>query len=407
MRFPLEKTVKWLGIALLAVKLAFLILVIFFFDNFIIFFAQHSDSLQIIIEQHPENDIFSKIYFSTAWEKQDRQEQSWDSIYPDSDTTEIFHLSYDFLRVKPLPGNFPGVRLQRMGREEILAGGSLGNRKANLSCHAGDPVWVNVSNDGGKTWNTFFTGLYPKHSYELVADENLPLWKNDSTLQIRIRINKHVEHHLPPPQISETHQMISDRFVAELDLNKLKRDSDDDGLTDVQEMRYMTDPYLKDTDSDGIPDDKDLNPRYAGSLDPKSLLYSALLEDRIRIGRGGQPVIVSDEALKPGEPVTGNFLTPATLLITDEPELQRIIPCNSTGMLRYIIMSSEEYRQYRKKLPNDFGGFNDRDISPFYPADHFPDAYWATVSGRSYSWDYFIKRTRHGWKVFDMGGIII
>jgi len=62
-----------------------------------------------------------------------------------------------------------------------------------------------------------------------------------------------------------------------------------------------------------------------------------------------------DEALKPGEPVTGNLLTPATLLI----------------------------------------------------ADHFPDAYWATVWGNSYSWDYFIKRTRHGWKVFDIGGIII
>jgi hypothetical protein len=43
------------------------------------------------------------------------------------------------------------------------------------------------------------------------------------------------------------------------DLNS--KDSDNDGLTDAQELKIGTDPNNKDTDGDGVPDGQDVAPR--------------------------------------------------------------------------------------------------------------------------------------------------
>jgi hypothetical protein len=59
----------------------------------------------------------------------------------------------------------------------------------------------------------------------------------------------------------------------------LRRDSDRDGLTDVQEYRMMTNPEAADTDGDGTPDGKDRNPLAAPHpLSPVQEIRAAVLK---------------------------------------------------------------------------------------------------------------------------------
>src|SRR6185295_10396856 len=57
-----------------------------------------------------------------------------------------------------------------------------------------------------------------------------------------------------------------------------KRDTDDDGLTDSQELAFGTDPLNRDTDGDGLADGVDsnpLNPASAPVLEPKNTIEFA------------------------------------------------------------------------------------------------------------------------------------
>jgi hypothetical protein len=408
MKLDLMKTAKWMGICLLVIKLVFLVIVIFWFDFFL-----------ILLEHHSPINPFEVIYYSSDRFHAETEHRAISYIYPDSDTAEIFTMPYNYLHVTPLPANFPSARLKpRKGPYGIkyneltsiywdtLTSAGMGDRKAIIYSGHGNAIWIKVSGDRGKTWKHLYTGLYQKNSYVLMADENMTLWKNDSTLQLRIRIHRMMVVDVSSKPDGPSGQTTSDRFVAEINLKKLSNDSDGDGLTDIMEMRYMTNLHSADSDNDDITDDKDLNPRFPGSFEPKSLLYSAFLEDRIYVRPLGKPAYFPDEILTPVKILTGNILTPATLVVTDEPELQKIIPCNITGTCRYIMMTTEEYRKYLTTFANDLDGYPDRVVSLLYPSDLFPEAYWIETHGSYFRCTYFVKRTRHGWKVFDLGGYI-
>jgi len=61
------------------------------------------------------------------------------------------------------------------------------------------------------------------------------------------------------PGTSDPEGPVPARFLVFTETD-LRLDSDNDGLTDVQEYRMMTNPLVADTDGDGTPDGKDLNP---------------------------------------------------------------------------------------------------------------------------------------------------
>jgi HEAT repeat protein len=58
----------------------------------------------------------------------------------------------------------------------------------------------------------------------------------------------------------ETGRAAGSIFRSTPDLRALARDTDEDGLTDAIEQRLLTDPRKADSDDDGVPDSKDLNP---------------------------------------------------------------------------------------------------------------------------------------------------
>jgi hypothetical protein len=70
----------------------------------------------------------------------------------------------------------------------------------------------------------------------------------------------------------------------DLSLQALRRDSDGDGWTDIEEERLGLNPQNKDTDGDGIPDGEDICPNYApkaneGSDDEVQILQKAVLAE--------------------------------------------------------------------------------------------------------------------------------
>jgi hypothetical protein len=61
---------------------------------------------------------------------------------------------------------------------------------------------------------------------------------------------------------AEGSDAVQTRFEASLP--QIERDSDKDGLTDLVEQRFMTDPTKPDTDGDGRKDGEDMNPLVSG-----------------------------------------------------------------------------------------------------------------------------------------------
>lgn len=87
-------------------------------------------------------------------------------------------------------------------------------------------------------------------------------------------------------------------------LSELARDSDGDGLTDVEERRLRLDPHQADSDGDGLGDSEDPAPnaRLSQPASEDQRLQLALFEQLFRVhGEGARPgtlVVVGDDALE-------------------------------------------------------------------------------------------------------------
>jgi hypothetical protein len=71
-----------------------------------------------------------------------------------------------------------------------------------------------------------------------------------------------------------------------LSLSSIRRDSDGDGWTDIEEQRLGTIPSVADSDKDGIPDGRDTAPRYAPSVFEKDDPEIAILQKVFFAGYG-------------------------------------------------------------------------------------------------------------------------
>jgi hypothetical protein len=110
-----------------------------------------------------------------------------------------------------------------------------------------EDLWIIHSTDG-ETWSyPLFTGLGR-------------LARGDSRYQMRLEVRAGkvrilYPRHDVPPNASRVA-----RAEEEISIADLTRDSDRDGLYDVEERRLRTDPRKPDTDGDGLVDGEDLNP---------------------------------------------------------------------------------------------------------------------------------------------------
>ena len=110
-----------------------------------------------------------------------------------------------------------------------------------------------------------------KGNTHIYARETLDLSTNEiqQTYAIGVRSLTNVKMVSTPTTDLEKLNLQYKKFLQQRELSSSQklthhlatRDSDRDGLTDLQELRIGTNPYSRDTDNDGIPDNRDIHPR--------------------------------------------------------------------------------------------------------------------------------------------------
>ncbi len=82
---------------------------------------------------------------------------------------------------------------------------------------------------------------------------------------------------LSPPK----YEAIKDNLLIKIDLEKVKKDSDNDGFNDIFEEYIGLNPNSKDSDNDGVNDFGDTNPKYKSEKSDFTELYEILLKKNI------------------------------------------------------------------------------------------------------------------------------
>lgn len=267
----------------------------------------------------------------------------------------------------------------------------------------GAGYWISYSSDYGKTWRDFYTGLGERNNFIFKKNSKINLWKDENHLQIEsniVRMTDEMGHPLPPE-----FENVSENALVTIDLSEIIKDSDNDGLSDIEEKILMLNPLSKDSDNDGIVDNIDKNPRFKSIDSPKSILFNALIngvQDEKESFRGinfeidlKNPKITTKENLSAEEMEFINddqFMNSPLLLVTDDKELQSISPTFTT----IIILTHKEFDTYEKINRSKLRSLG---YSPMFKCDTNKDTYILRKTG-SYSGEtYKIIRTKKGWKV--------
>lgn len=273
----------------------------------------------------------------------------------------------------------------------------------------GSGYWISLSEDNGKTWKKYYTGLTGGKNYYFKSNSKPSLWKDDNHLQVEADIVRMTEEraHPMPPQ----YETIKDDALIILNLNEISKDSDGDGLTDIEENNLFLNPYSKDTDSDGIPDSEDKNPRFASTSNAFVKLYEGIMFG----------VNIKSEGKHPGEdlfidllnPLEDNnskfqqdelfenfdFLNTTKLLVTSDPNLQKISPKHN----KIIILTPKEFEEYQKQYHSALEILN---YSPLFKCDKDSNSFLLDSSASYSGQTYKIQRTKTGWKIITISSWI-
>ena len=197
-------------------------------------------------------------------------------------------------------------------------------------------VFVAYSSNNGSTWDYYYTGLTQGAPMYIKWYSKYPLIDTEGNVQIEAcQMNWDGNSHwgwMSPPVV------VKDGLLITFDLETLRKDSDGDGLTDIEEARLRTDPLRIDTDNDGIPDNLDLNPRCNVPRTDKTIIYEVILGESIRI-----PFYDREDPLTiPLEEIAESYyctdITRTIMIVTDDPDIRSIQPKTR----RIIFLSSEE-----------------------------------------------------------------
>ncbi len=347
------------------------------------------------IEQEPLNmEVFSNYYddffkFVEVNEYTPYNDTLYFTPYQDS----VFHLGFEYWWSDSLIVEYVGkidktfiLKQEKKGNVEafVYKDGEFENR------YFGEfGIWIAYSEDNGETWSYYYTGIVQKQPLYVKWYSSYPLINEQGDLQIEaclLRQTSPFTHPGPGP----SYQLVKDGLLLTLDLETLRKDSDGDGLTDIVEAKFRTDPKNADTDGDGIPDNLDLNPRFASQRTDKSVIYEAVLNE-VQIPFWGE---------EEGETILPIDATPEThyvvdttetiMIVTDDPSLQNIQPKS----YRVIILTKEEYKSNPKYFENDL---NDMSFTPLFKVDGKKDTYLFSYDFNTWGASYWVKKTDKGW----------
>ena len=249
-------------------------------------------------------------------------------------------------------------------------------------------VFVAYSSNSGSTWDYYYTGLTQDAPLFVKWYSKYPLIDTEGNVQIEACLrsgdgNSHWSWLMSPPVV------VKDGLLITFDLETLRKDSDGDGLTDIEETRLRTDPFKADTDDDGIPDNMDLNPRCNVPRTDKTIVYEVLLNEETEIP-------FSDEE----EPLTIPFdeiaelhyctdTTKTVMIVTDDPNIRSVQPKNR----RVIFLTAEEYGDQN---------YNPEDIERLWVTSFKKQEDGSYIVDRNTSFSgctYSVKKTSKGWAI--------
>lgn len=255
--------------------------------------------------------------------------------------------------------------------------------------------WLTISKDNGKSWKKYYTGLVENNFYYIKPNPKIRLIINESTIQIEFAIVRKTKQETLPVGAPE-YELVRDNLVMKVNLKKLTSDKDNDGLTDVLENKFFTNPVKKDTDNDGINDGDDKNPRYRDVANRYSVLYKYILEYASM-----DSALVSLNNFKFKERGENQFEVNRTyLIVTDDNNLVNLTGTRS----RYIIMTTKEFKVYKR---TNIVPLQELGVSPTFDIDNKPGQKKIRISGGFWGHDYLIIERRDGWFVKFIGGYII
>ena len=317
-----------------------------------------------------------------------------DSYMPYNDTL-VFTPYQDYVEFHSVARQFIGG----VDRFQILKQGKKGEVEAFIyydfkyvETFTGEPeIWVAYSDDNGKSWSYYYTGIVQKQPLFVKWYSTYPLINEQGDLQIEACLLRQMSSFIMPFG-APSYQLVIDGLLLTLDLRTLGKDSDSDGLTDIVEAKFRTDPNNADTDGDGIPDNLDLNPRFASKRTDKSIIFEALINGDENICGGFEDC---ESVLSIDERPEIHCVTDTTetiLIVTDEPGLQNIQPKS----YRVIILTTEEYESNLRYFENDLCRMR---ISPLFKVDGEKDTYIFDYGFNTWGAGYWVKKTEKGWRV--------
>jgi hypothetical protein len=187
------------------------------------------------------------------------------------------------------------------------------------------------------------------------------------------------------------YELIEDNIVIELNLNRMMKDSDQDGLTDIMEGVLDTNASLKDTDGDGIDDPIDSNPRFKSTKNKYSNLFKYLIENG---GKDSTFIPFGNYGIKEKEQTQRT-----DFIITDDVNLQSL----GNTRNKCIFLSSQEFESYQRR---NFGSLRRTYVSPMFKVDGKPSTWKIHISYGFAGRDYLIIEKKNGWLVKVIGSWI-
>ena len=318
-----------------------------------------------------------------------------DTLYLTPYQDSIHRLGWEYWASDTVIAQYVG----KIDKYQILKQEKKGNVEAfvyydskYVETFTGEPeLWVAHSEDNGKTWSYYYTGIVQKQPLFVKWYSSYPLINEQGDLQIEACLLRQMSSFIMPFG-APSYQLVKDGLLLTLDLETLRKDSDGDGLTDIVEAKFRTDPNNDDTDGDGIPDNLDMNPRFASKRTDKSIIFEAMIngdEDICDDFKDCESVLSINE--KPEIHCVVDT-TETILIVTDEPGLQNIQPKS----YRVIILTTEEYESNPRYFENDLCRMR---ISPLFKVDGEKDTYIFDYGFNTWGAGYWVKKTEKGWKI--------